>query len=161
MTALPAPFKLERYFAQYEFSVRYLLCSADCKSVSIQDLLDLEAGSEERFRRLWLGYTETLGAPSLRQEIAGLYTTVRPEEVIVHAGAEEAIFLFMQAVLQPGDHIIVHWPCYQSHFEVARSIGCDVSHLGRTRRAGLDAGSRRSGPAGAARNPRDRAEFPA
>ena len=127
MTPLTAPFKLERYFAQSEFSVRYLLCSADCESRSIQDLLDLEVGAEERFRQLWLGYTETLGAPALRQEISNLYTTLRPEEIIVHAGAEEAIFLFMQAVLQPGNHVIVHWPCYQSHAEVARSLGCTIS----------------------------------
>ncbi len=45
----------------------------------------------------------------------------------MHSGAEEAIFLFLHAMLQPGDHVIVHWPCYQSLMEVARSIGCEVS----------------------------------
>ena len=124
---LPAPFKLERYFAQYEFNVRYLLCASDCELLTIQELLNLEPGAAERFGRHWLGYTETLGAPSLRAEIARLYTSINPEEVLVHAGAEEAIFLFMQAALIPGDHIIVHRPCYQSHFEIARSLGCEVS----------------------------------
>ena len=124
---LPAPFKLERYFAQYEFNVRYLLCASDCESLTIQELLDLEAGAAERFGRHWLGYTETLGAPALRAEIARLYTSVDPKEVLVHAGAEEAIFLFMQAALSPGEHVIVHRPCYQSHFEIARSMGCAVS----------------------------------
>ena len=33
----------------------------------------------------------------------------------------------MHAVLHPGDHVIVHWPCYQSLFEIARSIGCEVT----------------------------------
>jgi aspartate/methionine/tyrosine aminotransferase len=33
----------------------------------------------------------------------------------------------MQAVLKPGDHIIVHWPCYQSLIEIARSLGCEVT----------------------------------
>jgi aspartate/methionine/tyrosine aminotransferase len=47
--------------------------------------------------------------------------------VLVHSGAEEAIFLFMHAVLDPGDHAIVHWPCYQSLAEVAQSIGCQVT----------------------------------
>lgn len=123
----PEPFKLERYFSKYEFSVRYLLCASDCESLAIQDLLDLEPGAAERFGRVWLGYTETPGSPTLRAEIARLYTSIRPEEVLVHTGAEEAIYLFMHAVLQPGDHLIVHWPCYQSHFEVARSLGCQVS----------------------------------
>ena len=121
------PFKLERYFAKYEFTARYLLCSSDCESLSVGDLLALEPGSEEALQRHWLGYTESVGAPSLRQEIAHIYTTVQPGQVLVHSGAEEAIFLFMHAVLQPGDHVIVHWPCYQSLFEVAKSADAEVT----------------------------------
>jgi aspartate/methionine/tyrosine aminotransferase len=45
----------------------------------------------------------------------------------VHSGAEEGIFLFMLAALQPGDHVIVHSPGYQSLAEVARSLGCEVT----------------------------------
>ncbi len=45
----------------------------------------------------------------------------------MHAGAEEAIFIFMNVTLEPGDHIIVHFPCYQSLVEIARTIGCEVS----------------------------------
>jgi aspartate/methionine/tyrosine aminotransferase len=121
------PFKLERYFARYEFKVKYLLCSSDSESLSVGDLLAFESGAEEGLKRAWLGYTESQGAPALREEISHIYTGIQPEHVLVHSGAEEAIFLFMHAALQPGDHIIVHWPCYQSLFEIARSIGCVVS----------------------------------
>lgn len=126
------PFKLERYFARYEFNVRYLLCSSDCESLTIADLLaaDMlagEPGAQERFMGHWLGYTESQGAPSLRQEIARIYRTIQPGEVLVHSGAEEAIFLFMQAALRPGDHVIVHTPCYQSLIELPRSLGCQVT----------------------------------
>lgn len=121
------PFKLERYFARYEFNIEFLLCSSDCESLLVGDLLALEPRAEEGLKQHWLGYTESSGAPSLRQEISRIYSSIQPEQVIVHSGAEEAIFLFMHAVLQPGDHVLVHWPCYQSLFEVARSIGCEVS----------------------------------
>ncbi|MEE4112890.1 MAG: aminotransferase class I/II-fold pyridoxal phosphate-dependent enzyme [Desulfobacteraceae bacterium] len=121
------PFKLERYFARYEFAVRHLLCSSDCESMTIQDLLSLEAGAGKAFEQLWLGYTESQGAPALRQAISGLYDAIGPDQVLVHSGAEEAIYLFMHAALSPGDHLIVHWPCYQSLYEVARSIGCEVT----------------------------------
>ncbi len=121
------PFKLERYFAKYEFNTEYLLCSSDCEAMSIADLLALDPGAEERFQQTWLGYTESQGDPKLRQAICGLYETIQPEQVLVHAGAEEAIFLFMHAVLERGDHIIVHSPGYQSLAEIARAIGCDVS----------------------------------
>lgn len=120
-------FKLERYFAQYEFAVEYLLCSSDCESLTIQDLLALEPQTLDKFRGHWLGYTESQGSPSLRREICRIYQNVQPEQVLVHTGAEEAIFLFMHAVLEPSDHVIVHWPCYQSLAAVASSIGCRVT----------------------------------
>jgi aspartate/methionine/tyrosine aminotransferase len=121
------PFKLERYFAQYEFSTEYLLCSSDCEAMSIADLLTLEEGAAEKFQNVWLGYTESQGSQALREEVCSLYETIQPEEVLVHTGAEEAIFLFMFTAFQPGDHVIVHWPCYQSLAELARRAGCDVA----------------------------------
>ena len=33
------PFKLERYFARHEFSAPYLLCSSDCESMTLDELL--------------------------------------------------------------------------------------------------------------------------
>ena len=124
------PFKLERFFAKYEFNTEYLLCSSDCESMSIAELLALDgdpASAAERFQQVWLGYTESQGSPALRAEICKLYETIEPEEILVHAGAEEAIFLFMFAAFKEYDHVIVHWPAYQSLTEVARAAGCDVS----------------------------------
>lgn len=121
------PFKLERYFAKYEFATEYLLCSSDCEAMSIAELLALEEGAAERFQHVWLGYTESQGSPALRREIANLYETIQPEEILVHSGAEEAIFLFMLAALKEGDHVIVHAPHYQSLSEVAKGIGCEVT----------------------------------
>jgi aspartate/methionine/tyrosine aminotransferase len=123
------PFKLERYFAKYEFNTEYLLCSSDCEAMSIADLLALDAdsaGAAEKFQNVWLGYTESLGSPALRNEISKIYKTIQPDEILVHTGAEEAIFLFMHAALKKNDHVIVHTPHYQSLSEVAKSIGCET-----------------------------------
>jgi aspartate/methionine/tyrosine aminotransferase len=122
-----ATFKLERYLAGYEFDVEYVLCGSDCESLTVQEVLALEPGSEERFCQHWLGYTDSQGRPALRREICRIYDTIEPDQVLVHSGAEEAIFLFMHAVLDAEDHAIVHWPCYQSLIEVARSTGCQVT----------------------------------
>jgi aspartate/methionine/tyrosine aminotransferase len=121
------PFRLERYFAKHEFSAPYLLCSSDCESMELRDLLALEPGAAERLSSLWLGYTESSGDPGLRQSITTLYEQIDAEQVLVHSGAEEAIFNFMNVALRPGDHVIVHAPYYQSLGEVARSIGAEVS----------------------------------
>jgi len=120
-------FKLERYFARFEFAVEYVLGASDCESMTIDELLALEPGADVRLGEHWLGYTESQGSPALRHQICQLYDTVGPDQVLVHSGAEEAIFLFMYAVLEPGDHVIVHWPCYQSLAAVASSIGCSVT----------------------------------
>ena len=122
-----APFKIERWFARYEFAVDLVLCGSDSESVAVRDILALEPDAESRLHELWLGYTESAGSPALRREIARLYTTIAPEHVLVHAGAEEAILLFMHAALEPGDHAVVHSPCYQSLAEVARGVGCEVT----------------------------------
>ena len=121
------PFRLERYFSNHEFSAPYLLCSSDCESMELGDLLELEPGAHERFSSLWLGYTESLGDPELRQAITTLYEHITANQVLVHAGAEEAIFNFMNVVLNPGDHVIVHAPYYQSLGEVARGVGAEVT----------------------------------
>jgi aspartate/methionine/tyrosine aminotransferase len=120
-------FKLERYFARYEFNVEYVLCASDCQSMTVEELLALEPDSQEQLNRLYMGYTESQGSPALRREIARIYQNIDFAQVLVHSGAEEAIFLFMHAVLRAGDHVIVHQPCYQSLHEVARDIGCRVT----------------------------------
>lgn len=122
-----SPFKLERYFAKHEFSAPYLLCSSDCESLELHELLALETNAQEQFAHLWLGYTESLGHPKLRQMISKLYKNVDDNHILVHSGAEEAIFNFMNVTLNPKDHIIVHSPCYQSLSEVAQGIGAKVS----------------------------------
>jgi aspartate/methionine/tyrosine aminotransferase len=123
-----APFLLERYFARWEFNAPYLLCSSDIQGCPLKDLLAL---ADPEARALWdeltLGYTETPGHPLLRQEIAGLYESVSPEEVICFAGAEEALYVAQRVLLREGDHVIAGFPGYQSSYQVAEAIGAQVS----------------------------------
>lgn len=121
------PFLLERFFAEHEFSARHLLCASDCETLSLGELLALEPGAKERFSALRLGYTETAGSPGLRRAIASLYEGIGADDVLVFSGAEEAIFIFMNAVLAAGDGIVVHSPCYQSLASVAGAAGCRVT----------------------------------
>lgn len=121
------PFELERFFADTEFDAPHHLSASDCESMRVAELLDLEPSAAEGLGSLRLGYTRTAGAPGLREEIASLYDTMTPSDVLVHAAGEEAIFTFMHAALEPGDHVIVHHPSYQSLAEIPRAIGCQVT----------------------------------
>jgi aspartate/methionine/tyrosine aminotransferase len=126
-----SPFRIERFYAQYEHSTRFMLSSSDCESRTIADLLELEPDAHERLLECWCGYTEPPGAPALRQAIAALYGRTGAEEVIATSCAEEGIFLLYHALLRPGDHVIVETPCYESALEVARSTGAEVSQWRR------------------------------
>ena len=122
------PFKLERYFAQYEFKLKYLLSPSDCESLSMDELLQMASpGNLALWQGLRLSYTESQGHPLLRSEVARLYRHIPPENIII-AAPEEAIFIAMQTLLKPGDQVVVVSPVYQSLHEIARSIGCDVIH---------------------------------
>jgi aspartate/methionine/tyrosine aminotransferase len=121
------PFRLERFFARHEFTAPHLLCVSDGQSLSVGELLALVPGAAEGLGRVHLGYTDSKGAPDLRQAIAGLYETISPDDVLVHVGAEEAIFTFMAAALSPGDTATVMAPCYQSLSDVAAGFGCRIA----------------------------------
>jgi aspartate/methionine/tyrosine aminotransferase len=121
------PFKLERYFSEFEFGTRHLLSSSDCETMALRELLALEEGASDRLLDLRLGYTETMGDPELRAALAARYEGLGPESLVVHAGAEEAILELYLAVLEPGDRVIVNEPCYQSLAEVPRALGCEVA----------------------------------
>jgi aspartate/methionine/tyrosine aminotransferase len=123
----PEPFALERFFARHEFSARHLLSTSDCQGLDLADLLALaDVDALRRWRGLTLGYTESQGLPELREQVAASYQTVAAPEVLV-AAPEEAIFLAMNAILEPGDRVVCTFPGYQSLYQLALSIGCDVA----------------------------------
>jgi aspartate/methionine/tyrosine aminotransferase len=123
-------FGLERFFARWEFAAEMLLCASDVEGWPMRELLDF-AGKEDRRRwdDLRLGYTESTGDPALRAEIASLYERVQPDDVLVFAGAEEAVFALHNVLLGSGDHALVVRPAYQSLAEVARAAGADVTRF--------------------------------
>ena len=120
------PFRLERFFARHEFAVERELCGSDCESASVGELLALEPAAGDALAALRLGYTESPGAPGLRREVAGLFQTIEPDDVLVFSGGEEAIFALMHVALEPGERLFVHFPAYQSLHEVARARGCET-----------------------------------
>ena len=125
------PFRIERYYARYEFTTRYMLSSSDCESRTIVELLELEPDAHGRLLEQWCGYTESPGSAELRAAIAALYGRADADEVLVCSCAEEGIFLVYHALLGPGDHAIVETPCYESALQLARSTGAEVSEWRR------------------------------
>ena len=126
------PCRIDQFFGKYEFTSKYLLSSSDAESRNIKELLELEPGAHERFLQQWCGYTESPGAPALREVISEIYPGIKSDDVLVLSAAEEGIFVLYHALVSRGDHVIVETPCYESALEVARSTGAQVSEWRRS-----------------------------
>ncbi|MEP3278197.1 MAG: pyridoxal phosphate-dependent aminotransferase [Stappiaceae bacterium] len=115
MPTLP-DFRLETHFSKWEFKARYHLTASDAESMSMGTLLAMATAQQRTaFEDLWLGYTETYGAPDLRQAIAQTYTDQSAADILCFAGASEGIFAANNVILEQDSHAIVVTPNYQSH----------------------------------------------
>ena len=122
-------FRLETYFSRWEFTARYHMCASDMESMAVSELLDMaDDDGRQQWEALRLGYTETFGAPALRESIAATYDDIEPADVLTFAGAEEGIFAAMQVLLSADDHAIVITPNYQATETVPGSI-CEVTGI--------------------------------
>ena len=126
MPTLP-DFRLETHFSKWEFKARYHMTASDAESMSLPDLLSM-ASPEDRagFENMWLGYTETYGAPDLRAAIAQTFAKQQAEDILCFAGASEGIFAANQVLLEKDSHAIVVTPNYQSHETMPLAI-CEVT----------------------------------
>src|SRR6266705_5102812 len=126
-----APFRLERWFAEFEFvpGMRNLAASGPF-AVTTRELLELEgAETTARYLNLDLDYIENPGSESLRQGIADLYSTLNASDVRITSGASEALLLLMWTLAAPGINIVLEEPCYGSVPGIAQSLGIEVRTL--------------------------------
>ena len=114
MTRLP-DFRLETYFSRWEFAARFHLTASDAESVTVAELLAMASPADRAaFEGLRLGYTETFGAPDLREAIAATYDQRSADDVLCFMGAEDGVYATMHALLEAQDHAVVVTPNYQS-----------------------------------------------
>ncbi len=119
-------FALETYFSKWEFTARHHMTASDAQSMSITELLDMAGLSLDALNSLHLGYTETWGAPDLREAIAQTYDHITSENILCFAGAEEGVYAAMRVLLSKDDHAIVVVPNYQAAETLPLEI-CDVT----------------------------------
>ena len=122
------PFKLEEFWKKYEFTTPYLLCCSDAETWGVEELVSLaDQESKKLWKSLTLEYTEPPGHTLLRREIKALYSSLSSEDIFTFAGAEEGIYCAMQVLVEPGDHVIVVDPCYQSLETLPKTFGAEVT----------------------------------
>ena len=127
------PFAVEEWMNEYETSARYNIAETCVDSVSADELFALCGEDRDAFlsafcaRRLTYGDIE--GAPAFREGIAGLYRTIRPEEVVTTHGAAGANHHVFYSLVEPGDRVISVMPTYQQLYSIPDSFGAEVVTL--------------------------------
>jgi len=78
----------------------------------------------------WTKYTEEAGLLEVRRAVCkklreenGL--SYEPENIVISCGAKHALFNAFQALLNPGDKIIIPTPCWVSYPDMARLCGAE------------------------------------
>ena len=76
-------------------------------------------------------YSPPAGEPALREAIAELESRTsphpcRPEEVVVFAGATNALFAVMATLIDPGESIVVPEPMYVGYTPIFEALGIEV-----------------------------------
>jgi len=77
-----------------------------------------------------LGYTETLGLPTLRARIARHYRetyglAIDPGRIVVTTGSSAGFILAFLALFEPGDRVAVALPGYPPYRHILTALGCE------------------------------------
>ncbi|KAL5421439.1 hypothetical protein PMIN04_005599 [Paraphaeosphaeria minitans] len=129
-----AQFSVEAWMDKYEHNCKYNIAETCCASLSIDQLREL---SEDKGRDVFktstaLTYGAIRGADALRDNLARLYSArsgkpLPRDNILTTNGAIQANYLIAYALLGPGDHVICHYPTYQSLYEVPKQLGAEVA----------------------------------
>src|SRR5450759_3628401 len=109
--------------------IRFNLSESSVRDRSLGDL-GIELGD------MLLFYGDHVGNDAFRELIAaqsgGVSGGVGRDEVLVTAGAAQALFIIATALLDKGDHLVVIRPNYATNIETPRAIEADISYLDLT-----------------------------
>ena len=106
--------------------IRYNLTESSVRDRSLSDL-DADLGD------MLLFYGDHAGNETFRDLVAaqsgGEAGGVSRDDVLVTAGAAQALFIIATSLLEKGDHLVVVRPNYATNIETPRAIEADVSFL--------------------------------
>lgn len=132
----------------YQNPAPNLLADVCEKAATMDSVIDLSIGdpdlptpvaiTEAAFKAVKAGdshYTAAMGKPELRVAIAAFYTQrfnrpTQADQVMVTVGAEHALFLVLQALLNPGEEVIVLEPSfspYVAQVKLAQGVPVEVA----------------------------------
>ena len=121
-----APALLEYWLRDYYFNCSFDISCSGVESFSLGELRDILQLEQEELDQIVFRDSQSLGSPGLRQAIADRWGDGNPNCVMATHGSSEAQFLILNALLRPGDEVVILDPAYQPLYSIAESIGCEL-----------------------------------
>ena len=118
------PALLEEWMRLYYFAVDADIGSSGVADYSLAEVRALAGVGVEEMDAIVFHDSQTLGGDGVRRAVARRWAGGDAERVMVTHGSTEAIFLVMNALLSPGDEVVVLDPVYPGLGDVVRGLGC-------------------------------------
>jgi capreomycidine synthase len=118
------PALLEEWMRLYYFAVDADIGSSGVSDYSLAEVRALAGIGVDEMDAIVFHDSQTLGGTGVRDAVARRWTGGDAGRVMVTHGSTEAIFLVMNALLTPGDEVVVLDPVYPGLGDVVRGMGC-------------------------------------
>ncbi|HYR07799.1 MAG TPA: capreomycidine synthase [Longimicrobium sp.] len=118
------PALLEEWMRLYYFAVDADIGSSGVADYSLAEVRALAGVGVEEMDAVVFHDSQTLGGDGVRRAVARRWAGGDAERVMVTHGSTEANFLVMNALLSPGDEVVVLDPVYPGLGDVVRGLGC-------------------------------------
>ena len=122
------PFEMERVMCKWENVVEYNLSESGVHPLSVEELVE-DQGVVKQLLRMPLNYPQGNGIIELRENIATLYPGATPDNALVTVGGAEANFDTIQALVAPGEEMVMMLPNYMQIWGVAKNFGITVKEF--------------------------------
>ncbi|MBP3885221.1 MAG: aminotransferase [Olsenella sp.] len=123
---------VEAFLNKYEHEARIDIAQSTIASLTMGEILELDGqGGDsfyERLNRKKMNYGWIEGSPEFKQEVANLYESVDPDNVLQMNGGTGANLNAIMAIVEPGCHVIAEYPTYQPLYDLPAALGAEVDH---------------------------------
>ena len=126
-------FGVEEWMDKYESDAKYNITDTCARPMTLKELFARAGEDREDFVEALFekeqSYGSIYGLASLKEEIAGLYETITPDDILTQHGATGGNQHVLFSLVRPGDRVVAFSPSYQQFCSTPRALGANVTVL--------------------------------
>lgn len=121
---------VEDFLNVWEHEATWDIAQSTIDSLTMEEILALSGDAGARFyealdgKKMNYGWID--GSVEFREEVAALYRSVDPANVLQTNGGTGANLNAIMALVSPGDHVVAEYPTYQPLYDLPAALGAEV-----------------------------------